>query len=112
MKERMFGLEGQGPADGIQGQFLFSSRDSLDSTETQPVLETSLCVVCRTVMSWLQKDSFLGAQSILNFYVLPMQGPDECGGFVYFVVVLVWVFLFGLVLFVHLFLLRFVLSVF
>lgn len=85
---------------GIQGQFLFSSRDSLDSTETQPVLETSLCVACRTVMSWLQKDSFLGAQSILNFYVLSMQGPDECGvlfillWFWFGVFCLVWFFLF------------------
>lgn len=50
-------------------------------------------------MSWLQKDSFLGAQSILILYVLSTQGPDERGGFVYFVVLWFWFGVFGLIWF-------------
>lgn len=51
MKERMLrsAWSDKGQLMGIHGQFLFSSRDNLDSTETQPVLQTSLCLVCRTV---------------------------------------------------------------
>lgn len=50
----------------IHTEFLFT-HDNRASTETPTGLETSLCLVRRTVMSWLQ--THLGAQSILKFYL-------------------------------------------
>lgn len=38
----------------IHSKLLFNSHDSLGSTETHAVLESNLCLVRKTVMSWLQ----------------------------------------------------------
>lgn len=58
-------------------QVLFSSHGSVSSTDTG--LKTSLCLVRWTATNWPQTDSCLGAQSILKFYLLSMQGPGAGG---------------------------------
>lgn len=77
-------------------QVLFSSRDGAGNTDIG--LKTSLCLVHWTATNWPQTDSCLGAQSILKFYLLTMQGPDESGVGVGRVVIFSWVLLVGLFL--------------